>query len=497
MLGEQWGEPLANEDGLAVWLRAPVPARLETGGGTALFVHGAAVHARQPIRRVELGAGGHQHPVMAEAMPSPALAAQLSDPRAARAIFWGVVPLGAEAGRSAAIDLALTATLDNGARVSVQLAAIEPVGERQSVAAPTGAPVAICIATHEPPAELFERQLESLRAQTQTDWVCVISDDASSDEAFERIERLAGADPRFTISRAGERAGAYANFGRALAMVPPNAAYVALCDQDDNWYPEKLETLIANLGDARMVFSDMRLTGPDGSVIADTYWTKRRPNHDNFASLLLGNSVTGAASLFPRRLLDDALPLPPRAGNLYHDHWLALVAAASGRIAYVDRPLYDYVQHPGAVIGHAGANRGVVGGSVARRLAALRGRPRGRLRDEWRRIYFAEYCRMALTAVALEQRLGAAIGPPQRRALKLALAADRSPTGLAWLAARQLRRPFHDDTGGSEAGILRGLLWRRAMRLRRGRDPLDDADLPPGIAGYDPSSPAAVGERDG
>ena len=34
---------------------------------------------------------------------------------------------------------------------------------------------------------------------------------------------------------------------------------------------------------------------------------------------------------------------------------------------------------------------------------------------------------------------------------------------LAWLAARQLRRPFHDDTGGSEAGMLRGLAWRRAI----------------------------------
>ena len=35
------------------------------------------------------------------------------------------------------------------------------------------------MATYEPPAELLERQLESLRAQTHTDWICVISDDAS------------------------------------------------------------------------------------------------------------------------------------------------------------------------------------------------------------------------------------------------------------------------------------------------------------------------------
>ena len=146
------------------------------------------------------------------------------------------------------------------------------------------------------------------------------------------------------------------------------------------------------------------------------------------------------------------------------------MAAATGRIAYVDRPLYDYVQHADAVIGHAGANRGVDGGSL-RRLAALRGQRPGRLRAEWRRIYFAEYCRMALTAVALEQRLGASIDRDRRRALELALALDRSPAAVSWLATRQLRRLVRDDTGGSEAGLLRGLAWRRALRLSSARRP--------------------------
>ena len=342
------------------------------------------------------------------------------------------------------------------------------------------------MATYEPPPELLERQLESLRAQTRPDWICVISDDASGPEASAALERLTEGDPRFHVHRAAERAGAYGNFARALALVPPDARYVALCDQDDRWYEHKLETLIGALGDAEMAFSDMRLTRPDGTAISDTYWTARLPNHDSFASLLLGNSVSGAAALFRRELLDRALPLPPRVGNLYHDHWLALVAAATGRIAYVDRPLYDYVQHADAVIGHAGANVGVDGGPL-RRLAGLRGQRPGRLRAEWRRIYFAEYCRMALTAVALEQRLGGSIDPDRRRVLDLALALDRSPAALSWLATRQLRRLVRDDTGGSEAGLLRGLAWRRALSLRRRDDPLDDADLPDGIVGIDPS----------
>ncbi|MET0127975.1 MAG: hypothetical protein ABW249_05270, partial [Solirubrobacterales bacterium] len=251
------------------------------------------------------------------------------------------------------------------------------------------------------------------------------------------------------------------------------------------WHPDKLETLVGALGEARLAFADMRVVGADGAPISDTYWTSRRPNHESFASLLLGNSVTGAAALFRRELLDDALPLPPRAGNLYHDHWLALVAAATGGIAYVDRPLHDYVQHADAVVGHAGANRGVVGGGFARRLAGLRHRDSAELLAEWRRIYFAEYCRMALTAAALDRRLGGRLGKTRRRAIERALAADRSPAALAWLAGRQLRRLRRDDTGGSEAGMLRGLAWRRSVRRRGG-----DADLPPGIVGAELSFPA-------
>ena len=86
-------------------------------------------------------------------------------------------------------------------------------------------------------------------------------------------------------------------------------------------------------------------------------------------SLLSANCVTGAASLFPRDLLDDALPLPPAQFMHYHDHWLALTALALGDIRYVARPLYDYVQHEHATLGHATATRMV---RLRDRLSSLR-----------------------------------------------------------------------------------------------------------------------------
>ena len=55
-------------------------------------------------------------------------------------------------------------------------------------------------------------------------------------------------DERFVLSRSPRRLGFYRNFERALALVPRDADYVALADQDDAWHPDKLERLLAGIG---------------------------------------------------------------------------------------------------------------------------------------------------------------------------------------------------------------------------------------------------------
>ncbi len=86
---------------------------------------------------------------------------------------------------------------------------------------------------------------------------------------------------------------------------------------------------------------------------------------------------------------------------------------------------------------------------------------------------------MALTAVALERRLGERLDGARAADARARARADHSTAALAWLATRQLRRLRRDDTGGSEAGMLRGLAWRRGSVAPRSAP--DDADLPPEI----------------
>lgn len=453
---------------LHVSLDAPLPRTLAVGGGTALFVAGwCAEHMAELALLVD----GEAQPLSAHGMPRLDVLRALrpgEDPYGAgspdgyRSGFWGTASIGPRPpGETVRIGL-------RSERGDVELAEIEVVALPAALALPDGVGdgdgplVAICMATYEPPGELLRRQVESIRAQTHSNWVCVISDDGSGPDGLARVRDAVGDDPRFVLTGSGGRLGFYRNFERALALAPREAAYVALADQDDAWHADKLATLLGAIGDAQLAYSDARVVTPDGTVLAATYWQRRRNNHADLLSLLVANAVSGSASLLRREALNDALPFPPAQFAHFHDHWLGLVALARGGIAYVDRPLYDYVQHGEASLGHAAANRMT---ALRDRAGGLRRDPRERVR-QWRMHYFVDVCRLVQVATVLRLRVGVRMAPGKRRALERFLAADTSLPALGRLwsrGARELarRRP---QTLGAEWMLGYAFTWRRLLR---------------------------------
>jgi Glycosyl transferase family 2 len=455
--------PLTSE--LVVDLERPLPASLPVGATTALFVLGTCMHPDDQIADLWVAVDGVRHRVTAFGMPRP-------DRPRPRSGFWATVPLRARED-AGAIELELVARLASGADVGARLGSIDVV-VRSRPAAPEAVPgrpgaglIAVCMATFEPDEALFRAQIESLRAQRDDCWICVISDDCSRPEAFERIVRILGDDRRFAISRSDERLGFYRNFERALTMAPPEAQLIALCDQDDRWHPDKLPSLRTALGDAQLVYSDQRLVDAGGRVLRETLWKGRRNNFANIASQLVANTITGAAMLFRREVLELAVPFPDSPGFQFHDHWLGLVAMAAGDVAYVDRPLYDYVQHAGAVFGD------VTSGARSRGA-------RWRFLEASRAAYFHGYLSREVQAQTALLRCAGRLAPGKRRALQRFVDCDRSPSAFAWLALRPLRLLIgRTETLGSEAAMARGILWRAVAQ--RGPLPrrLADASVPP------------------
>jgi glycosyltransferase involved in cell wall biosynthesis len=460
-------------------LEEPLRHEVAGGAGSAVFVKGrCAPPTGHRVMRLTLALDGVEHPLMGYGIPD-------RHARDSGEMWWGIVPL---APVTAAVETPLTlrAELDGGARAEASLASwrlvpaldverVIPPGRARDATRPL---IAICMASFEPPLELFARQIESIRSQTYDNWVCVISDDNSRPGLVAGMREILGRDERFVLVPSATRRGFYENFERALALAPAEAQYVGLADQDDRWSPDKIAVLASELAQgADLAYSDTRVVDRSGRVLSDTYWRYRPNNPTDFTALLITNAITGAAALYRRELVDRALPFPPPHGDIFHDHWLALVAMATGEVRYVDRPLYDYVQHPDAALGFVNANagRGRWGGRLADlalrilRLGYRLIRPVGQLR------YFESYCRLALQARALEVRFGDSLAPSKRRALRRIHDCDSALGGAGWLAFRALRPLVgRNETMGNERGLLAGILWhriatRRARVTHRGR----------------------------
>lgn len=206
------------------------------------------------------------------------------------------------------------------------------------------------MAAYKPDLTLFRIQLESIQKQTHANFDCLISVDGDPGPIREFVDTTLG-DPRFHVLGFDNRLGFYGNFERVLTHVPPHAQWVALSDQDDYWYPEKLEVLLPHLGIHDLVSGQARVVeAGSGRVAADSTARRNVP----FTDLVAQNQVTGGQTVFRRCLLDLALPFPRLTTvTEVHDHWLAACAGAAGSILVVQDIVQDYVQHGANVLGEA------------------------------------------------------------------------------------------------------------------------------------------------
>ncbi len=198
-------------------------------------------------------------------------------------------------------------------------------------------------------------QLDSIFAQTWNDWQLLVRDDGSVDNTPDILAdyRQRYPDKMVMLAADGIRLGACANFARLMAAA--DADYLLFCDQDDVWLPGKIartmETMRAlerESGAAKplLVHTDLAVTDASLTVVRPSLWRYQhtRPEYGSCLNrLVVQNYATGCTLMFNRAARDVALPLPLEAQM--HDWWLALVAAAFGRVGYLAEPLVLYRQH--------------------------------------------------------------------------------------------------------------------------------------------------------
>ena len=212
--------------------------------------------------------------------------------------------------------------------------------------------IAILMAVYEPRMDWLKEQLDSLEAQTYPNLCLYVCDDCSSTVPFEEIQALVKSCIHSfpcEIRRNEKNLGSNGTFERLTCEA--EGEYFAYCDQDDIWYPRKLEVSQHSIEaeNAALVCSDMNVIDENGIQIADSI-TKVWPHHiflegsNLAASLLVKNFSLGCTMLIRSEIAKRAMPFCP---YMVHDHYLALCTAVNGRIHTLPMPLLSHRMHGG------------------------------------------------------------------------------------------------------------------------------------------------------
>ena len=208
-------------------------------------------------------------------------------------------------------------------------------------------------------ARFLGAQLDSIASQGRVPNELVVCDDGSADGSVEILEafaRRALFPTRISVNK--RNLGSTRNFEQAISLC--GGTIVALADQDDIWYPHKLERIEnAFLKSSEIVaaFSDADLIDENSRPLSSSLWIsngfdarkqKQFANARSLDVLIRHPVLTGATMAFRREFFDLMIPIPE---NEIHDRWMSFLLAAIGPMEAIPEPLMQYRRHNNQQVG--------------------------------------------------------------------------------------------------------------------------------------------------
>lgn len=203
-------------------------------------------------------------------------------------------------------------------------------------------------------------QIDSILAQSRTDWRLVLVDDCSKDHTAEIARDYAGRYPEKIVFYQRER-----NLGSPQKsffdlLQYSSSPYLMTCDQDDVWLPDKLEVTLKKMKELEqqygsdvplLVHTDLRVVDAQLNTIHESMFRAQNldSRRDTFHQLLAQNIVSGCTEMLNRALVEKVKTIPENA--VMHDWWYALIAGAFGALGFVNQPTILYRQHGGNEVG--------------------------------------------------------------------------------------------------------------------------------------------------
>lgn len=198
----------------------------------------------------------------------------------------------------------------------------------------------------------LKRQLNSILEQTYGIDEIIVVDDCSTDSTREILKEYQLRHKEIKLFFNDKNLGSNRSFKYAVSLANNN--YMALCDQDDIWYSNKIENQmdsIINLGyhlDEKplVVFHDLCLIDQNDTVTNKSFWElhKFNPHNFTFKKSLVFNIVTGCTCIINKRMKEEMIKSDMK-DIIMHDYLIALIGYGFGNTIYINEPLMYYRSH--------------------------------------------------------------------------------------------------------------------------------------------------------
>ncbi len=225
--------------------------------------------------------------------------------------------------------------------------------------------ISVALATYNG-QRFVKKQLESLLNQTRRPDEVIIIDDCSTDNTVNVVsDFISSNNLDWDIAVAESNQGYKRNFYNCLNKCTGDLIF--LCDQDDEWYSEKIERIAAVFEsdeDCLAVNSSFDMTDENGEVLVPFGSDKKNSaNHGlidfsiergdvitvDLKTVLVYNISPGCTCCFKREAVEDYLAVSEC--RLPHDWELNIIAAKRGGLRFLNLPLIGYRQHGNNAIG--------------------------------------------------------------------------------------------------------------------------------------------------
>jgi len=188
----------------------------------------------------------------------------------------------------------------------------------------------------------IQESINSILAQSFTDWELILVDDCSTDGTAEILEGYASKDVRISVvhNKVNQKLPRFLNIGFSKAQ----GKYLTWTSDDNRYLPDALKIMVGYLEknrEAMIVRSNYSFINAQGEIIGAPV---EYSNHNMYAW-----NCFGACFLYRKEVLELVGEYNTEAfGVEDYDYWLRILEKF-GRIDSIDRKLYEYRKHGGSL----------------------------------------------------------------------------------------------------------------------------------------------------